>query len=119
MFVHLQFLQDLGAPHVSSFNYMLREGLQKAIANLNPVEFEIGSDVLKFQISQANIENPMVPAGTVLVKDPKIFPSECRQRAATYKGKLLVQIRWYLNGKEQQPFVKDLGEIPIMLRVSC
>lgn len=113
----LQLLQDLGAPHVSSFNYMLKEGLGKAIADLNAVEFEIGSDVLKFQVSYATIENPTVPPGTVLVKDPRIFPSECRQRAATYKGSLSVEVRWFLNGKEQQSFVKDLGEIPIMLRV--
>lgn len=118
MFFCLQLLQGLGAPHVSSFNYMLKEGLQKAIADLNPVEFEVGSDVLKFQVNYATIDNPMVPPGTVLVKDPKIFPTECRQRAATYKGKLSVEVRWFVNGKEQQSFIKDLGEVPIMLRVN-
>lgn len=96
---------------------MLSEGLENAIADLIPVEFEIGSDNLKFEIGSAAIENPSVPSGTVLVKDPKIYPSECRQRGATYKGRLSVGVKWFLNGKEQQPFVKDLGEIPIMIRV--
>lgn len=112
-----QLLQELGAPHISSFNYMLNEGLRKAVEDLNPVEFELGLDVLRFEITNANIDNPYVPSGTVLVKDQRIFPSECRQRAATYKGKLTVEVKWLLNGKEQQSFIKDLGEIPIMIKV--
>lgn len=96
---------------------MLGEGLQKAVADLLPVEFEIGSDILKCEIGYAAIENPSVPPGTVLVKDRRIFPKECRQRAATYKGRLSVEVKWSLNGKEQQSFIKDLGEIPIMIRV--
>lgn len=113
----LQLLQDLGAPHVSSFNYMLSEGLHKAIQDLNPVEFELGNDVLRFEVSYATIESPTVPPGTILVKDQRVFPSECRQKAATYKGRLSAEIRWFINGKEQQSFVKDLGEVPIMVKV--
>lgn len=96
---------------------MLREGLHKAIDDLIPVEFELGGDVLKFEISYAVIENPAVPPGTVMVKEQRIFPSECRQKAATYKGRLSVEVRWFLNGKEQQSFIRDMGEIPIMLKV--
>lgn len=96
---------------------MLREGLNKAIDDLIPVEFDLGADVLKFEISYAIIEKPAVPPGTVMVKTQNIFPAECRQKAATYKGRLSVEVRWFLNGKEQQSFVKDMGEIPIMVKV--
>ena len=37
-------LQKLGAPHVESFNYMLREGLQKAVADIMPMEFRLAND---------------------------------------------------------------------------
>lgn len=35
-----QILQELGTPHIDSFNYMIEEGLNLAISDLLPVEFD-------------------------------------------------------------------------------
>lgn len=113
-----QLLQELGAPHVASFDYMLAEGLAAAVDDLVPVEFLVNGDRLRLEMGHATIECPQVPTGTILVKERRIFPSECRQRAATYRGRLTVEVRWFVNGVEKQSFAKDLGEIPIMVKVS-
>lgn len=33
-------LQELGTPHIDSFNYMIDEGLNLAVTDLLPVEFD-------------------------------------------------------------------------------
>ncbi|CAH1963354.1 unnamed protein product [Acanthoscelides obtectus] len=109
-------LQILGEPHVKSFNYMLEEGLAAAVEDLNPVEFMLNERKVKLMISNYTIANPCLPFGTICVKDTNIYPSECRQRAATYKGKLFVDVDWYIDDVQQHSFQKDLGDIPIMLK---
>lgn len=103
---------------MSSFDFMVNVGLDKAVDNLIPVEFDLpNQDRICLSIEGVSIDRPCVPAGTVGVRDPRIFPTECRQRAATYKGRLVAHIGWKLNGNEQKSFSKDLGEIPIMVKV--
>lgn len=113
----LQLLQQIGHPHVSSFNYMVNKGLDQAISDLNPVEFMINNDKITLEIVEASLSCPLVPMGTVGVKSAKVFPSECRQRAATYKGRFIARVSWAINGVQQTGFEKDMGEIPIMIKV--
>jgi hypothetical protein len=50
-----QLLQSLGAPHVESFNYMLREGLDEAVNDILAVEFSLFNDdrfSIKFEVCQ-------------------------------------------------------------------
>lgn len=115
---YLQLLQTLGTPHIDSFNYFLEEGLATAINEIYPIQFSVGSgDKIKFWIESAQVREPLVPDGTLGVKNRKIFPTECRQRGYTYKGLLTVKMAWSVNGKSQPPIDKDLGEIPIMVKV--
>lgn len=93
-------------------------GLSDAIANMSPVEFAMpNSDRVTLQIEEAGISFPQLPMGSVGVKNHKILPTECRQRASTYKGKLSVKVSWSLNGNSKQFFMKDMGDIPIMVKV--
>lgn len=115
--IFIQTLQELGAPHVDSFNFLIETGLNKAVENLEPKQYAINDDKLKFIISEASLSSPTVPVGTVC-SNRAIFPKECRQRAGTYKGKLQIKIDWWLNEQSQEPIYKDLGDIPIMVKVS-
>lgn len=54
-FVFLQFLKTLGEPHVSSFNYMVQEGLQQSIDHLLPAEFKLGENVVKISLQVRHI----------------------------------------------------------------
>lgn len=113
----LQILQQLGEPHIRSFNYLVDKGLSQIIEDLIPVEFLLNDKRIKLQISNYTFVNPQVPLNTIGVRNTLIFPTECRQRAATYKGKLYVDVDWSIDGVPQQFLQKDLGDIPIMVKV--
>ncbi|XP_060523346.1 DNA-directed RNA polymerase I subunit RPA2 isoform X2 [Cylas formicarius] len=109
-------LTKLGQPHVASFNYMVNQGLDQAIKNLVPVEFMVDDKKIKLIITGCSLSNPQVPFGTIGVKNGLIYPTECRQRNSTYAGKFIIDVEWYLDDRPQQPFQKELGNIPIMLK---
>lgn len=97
---------------------MLDQGLDEIVGDMYPVFCKLPSDeVIEFKIEDATIGIPGVPHGTIGVKNPVIYPSECRQRASTYKARMIITIGWSIDGLKQQSFEKDMGEIPIMLRV--
>ena len=47
----------------------------------------------------------------------KIFPAECRQRAATYKAKMSVTLCWRIDGQSAGSMDKVVGHVPIMVKV--
>lgn len=60
---------------------------------------------------------PTVPETNVYSKSVKIFPSECRQRATTYKAKLSVTVRWNVDGQPAGSVCRVVGQVPIMVKV--
>ncbi|CAH1407605.1 unnamed protein product [Nezara viridula] len=111
-----EFLQTLGTPHIDSFNYMLEKGLRMMSETLEPVEFVYqGANVL-FKISRVSLLPSTVPANVIGVKNNLVWPTECRQRAVSYCGRLLIQFHWEVGGIEQTPIEKDLGALPIMIK---
>ncbi|KAL1488883.1 hypothetical protein ABEB36_014676 [Hypothenemus hampei] len=111
-----ELLKNFGDPHVTSFNYMVDHGLEKAIENLSPMEILVDERRVKVVITGFSLGNPQVPYGTIGVKNNLIYPTECRQGHSTYSGKFLIEVEWYVDDQLQQPFTKDLGNIPIMLK---
>ncbi|KAF7997189.1 hypothetical protein HCN44_005466 [Aphidius gifuensis] len=115
-------LQALGEPHVNSFNYMLDNGLDDAIKDILPVHLKLkNGDKIKLWIADGTIDKPRVlpvSNGTksMMPKNTKYYPSECRQRASTYKGKFTIKVGWSIDDQEQEFIEKDLGEIPIMVK---
>ena len=49
-------------------------------------------------------------------RNREIYPAECRERHATYRGKLRARVEYRLNEEQWQETVRDLGQLPIMLR---
>lgn len=112
-----EMLQKLGKPHVESFNYILREGLQKAIDDLVPMEFLLSNNNrVSLRILNGRICAPEIVSGPYILKSSKVFPNECRERAATYKGQLTIELSWEINGVQQGKIEKDLGRIPIVVK---
>lgn len=107
----------MGAPHVESFNYMLREGLNDCVKNMRPIQFELpNSDRVSLEISNICIQTPLIPHTVVGARERKIYPTECRQRASTYNGMVVVRLKWSINNLEMPSIDNELGEIPIMLK---
>lgn len=97
---------------------MVDTGLNDAIEDIVPVEFELpNKDKVRLCIEEGSISCPLVPQGSVGMKNHNVFPTECRQRAGTYKGRFTVKVSWSVNGGPQNFFIKDMGEIPIMVKV--
>lgn len=97
---------------------MLDKGLDEAVADLYAVSLKLPSDEqITLKIEDASIGLPTIPVGTIGVKNTHVFPSECRQRAYTYKARMVINVAWSINGRPQPSFEKDVGEVPIMLRV--
>lgn len=98
---------------------MTGKGLEDAVSDLLPIHFELPSkSKVSLRIADALLDCPKVPMDVMGVKTHKIFPRECKQRKATYKGRLTAIVAWSIDGIEQIPFTKELGEIPIMKMVT-
>ena len=97
---------------------MLDNGLQEVTRNIIPAYLSLANgDKIVFWIEDILVGNPSIPNGLFGVKNHKVYPSECRQRAITYKGKLMIKVGFSINGKKQDFVEKQLGEIPIMIKV--
>lgn len=107
----------MGAPHIESFNYMVDEGLADCVKNLQPVEFELPSkDRVMLRIENFTVSNPVVPQTVTDARTRRIYPMECRQRNATYRGQCNLRLAWSVNGLPKPSIDKDVGEVPIMLQ---
>lgn len=127
-------LKEAIEPHVGSFN-ALTEGpdgglLSQAIEDIGEkVIFDgnLGTDEninsnylgnkLSISIEQVSISKPMSNEGVSSAVERKFFPSEARQRLTSYKGKLMLKLKWNVNnGEEVFTEVRDCGGLPIMLQ---
>ncbi|XP_064598141.1 LOW QUALITY PROTEIN: DNA-directed RNA polymerase I subunit RPA2-like [Liolophura sinensis] len=110
-------LQELTKPHTDSFNYMLREGLTKAVQNIEPVEFVLpNDDKIALFIRDATVFSPAVVQTNIHATSLKVYPAECRERGVTYKGRLLVNLVWQVNGQVMGNTERVIGEVPIMVK---
>jgi len=98
---------------------MLEGGLRQTIKNSTPIYLTLpNGDKVVIRIDDVFIEHPVVPPNIMSIKDRKIYPTQCRQSGNTYKGNLTIRLGWSINDIEQESFEKNLGEIPIMVKVS-
>ena len=87
-----ELLQSLGKPHVESFNFMLDQGLNLAVADLEAVEFAVPEtgQRIGLRVTDATLAPPTVVDGAVGIKEPRVFPTEARQRGTSYKGRFTI-----------------------------
>lgn len=112
-------LQDLLKPHVDSFNFVLKEGVNLAIQGISPVQFSLANgEHLQIGFKDAAIGVPILSKGNIYARDYKVYPSECRQSGKTYRAPLTVRLYWNSNSGENGTYERVLGEIPIMVKSS-
>lgn len=96
---------------------MLQDGLKAAIDDLIPAEFVVPSgERVKITIDDAAFSKPSVPIDAVGVKTQTVWPTECRQRAATYKGDFKIRLTLHINGRSVS-IDRSMGNLPIMIKV--
>jgi DNA-directed RNA polymerase I subunit RPA2 len=135
-------LVDALHPHLDSFNALLdnRDLLGAAIEDIGTkvfldgerpassskaegsdgrAEAPKGRNRLYVRIQKLILEKSVLPVtNKVSIKTREIYPAECRERHATYRGKLRALIKYKVNDEEWQNEVRELGQLPIMLRTN-
>lgn len=123
-------LQEAVQPHIGSFN-SLTEGPDGGL--LNQAVKDIGEKVifdgktaddgylgnkLSLSVEQVSITKPMSNDGVTSAVERKIYPAEARQRLSSYRGKLMLKLKWSVNDGRDDTIteVRDCGGLPIMLQ---
>jgi DNA-directed RNA polymerase I subunit RPA2 len=118
-------------PHINSFNAIFAKGgqLEQGIKDIGTKIFLDGDPYaqpeqagkrnrLSVRIQDVFLDRSVLPpSNKVALKNRNIFPAECRERHATYRGKLRARLEYRINNGDWQEEVCDLGTVPIMLRV--
>lgn len=126
-------------PHVESFNALLDSSklLEAALKDIGTKTFLDGEQETPQQkaqrqqdgqlprkrnsfgarIREVYLEKAALPATNKFsTKNRDIFPAECRERHASYRGKLRARLEYRLNGGEWRESIREMGQLPIMLR---
>ena len=135
-------LVDALHPHVDSFNALFdhRDLLGSALVDIGTKVFldrqtgslprrEDGSEDISqarprrnrflVRITKVILEKSVLPATNKLsTMNRDIFPAECRERYATYRGKLRAQLEYKLNDGAWQKEIQPLGQLPIMVKTN-
>ncbi|KAL9101775.1 MAG: hypothetical protein Q9163_002994 [Psora crenata] len=74
---------------------------------------------LSLRVREIFLEKPVLPPTNKFnTRNREIFPAECRERHATYRGKLRCRLEYRVNNGEWNASVRELGQLPIMLRTN-
>ncbi|KAF2147152.1 uncharacterized protein K452DRAFT_314369 [Aplosporella prunicola CBS 121167] len=120
-------------PHVHSFNAILEKGgiLEQGLKdigtktfldgdpNKKPEERTTPRNRLQVRVREVFLDKAVLPPSNKFsVSNRNILPSECRERHVSYRGKLRARLEYRVNGGEWQESVRELGQVPIMLRTN-
>ncbi|KOS19629.1 DNA-directed RNA polymerase I subunit RPA2 [Escovopsis weberi] len=116
-------------PHIESFNAIFRKDgkpglLDHGIADIGTRVFLDGDDradpktrnQLRIRIKDVALQKAQVPPSNKNALNREIYPAECRERHATYRGKLSATFEYSINGGDATEFVRELGQVPIMIK---
>ena len=109
-------LKDIGA---KSFLDGEPETPQRRAQRLEDAKPHEKRNRFSVRIRELFLEKPVLPpTNKFSTKNRDIYPAECRERHATYRGKLRVRVEYKLNGSEWHDTIRDMGQIPIMLKTN-
>lgn len=122
-------LQNAVNPHIESFNALFRDDgrpglIDHAIADIGTRLYFDGDartplaqrNRLTVRYKSVNLQKSYVPVTNKLAQTREIFPAECRERHATYRGKLSATFEFQVNDEEPREFVREIGQMPIMIK---
>ena len=118
-------LKEAIAPHVDSFNCMTEQENDPSKGLLNLSLKDIGTKViyandnkLTLSIEQVSINKPMQSHSSDAHSASEIiFPAEARQKLGSYKGNLMLKLKWDVNDSEDTfTEVRQCGGLPVMLQ---
>lgn len=117
-------LQAAVDPHIDSFNQLFPDDGRKGLIDHGLAE--IGTKTyldpeknrLTVRCKNVMLQKSQLPTNNKFAKNRMILPSECRERHVTYRGNLMATFEYTINGGDPVEFVRSLGQLPIMVKVS-
>lgn len=127
-------LADALQPHIESFNALFEHKLvDAAIKDIGTRTYLDGDsdstphrkeghsrrqrNRLNIKIRNVYLDKAALPPmNKVSTRNRKIYPAECRERHATYRGKLRARVAYRVNQGDWVEADRELGYIPIMLK---
>ncbi|KAF1985390.1 beta and beta-prime subunits of DNA dependent RNA-polymerase [Aulographum hederae CBS 113979] len=121
-------LQAALEPHINSFNALFEKNglLEEGIKDIGIKTFldgdltsSVGGHRNKVSVRIGNVflDKSTLPAtNKIATKSRAILPSECRERHATYRGKMRVRLEYRVNEEEWKESIREFGSLPIMLK---
>ena len=110
-------------PHIESFNALFPEDGRKGLIDHGLAEIgtktylDAQKNRLTLRCKNMMLQKSQVPPNNKFAKNREIFPSECRERHVTYRGKLMATFEYQVNSGEPVEFVRELGQLPLMVKV--
>jgi DNA-directed RNA polymerase I subunit RPA2 len=116
------------APHVDSFNALFEENglIAQGLLDIGTKTYLDGDEraghtaknKLTVRIKEVFVEKSMLPASNKFsTRNREILPAECRERHVTYRGKMSARFEYTINNGDPREFVRDIGQLPLMLKV--
>lgn len=128
-------------PHIDSFNAIFEDSniLEEALRDIGTKTFLDGlaetndqkkarlaagvrppkRNRLSLRVKEVFLDKPSIPVTNKFsTKNREIYPSECRERHATYRGKLRARLQYRVNNGDWVESVRELGQVPIMVRTN-
>ncbi|KAI9732821.1 MAG: DNA-directed RNA polymerase I subunit RPA2 [Cirrosporium novae-zelandiae] len=132
-------LQEVVRPHIDSFNAIFEDnGLMKAaLEDIGTKTFIDGIpetpkqrserildrmpkpklNRLSVKIQEIFLEKSVLPEANKHSRgNREILPAECRERNASYRGRLRVRLCYRVNNEDWKESLRDLGFLPILLK---
>lgn len=123
-------LQAAISPHIESFNALFEpDGLiAQGLKDIGTKTYLDGDDKddpktrnsLDIRIKEVRLDKASRHASDKFAKgNRETYPAECRERHCTYKGRLTATLEYRINGGDPQEFTRDIGMLPLMVKVRC
>lgn len=117
-------------PHINSYNAVFEKDglLAQALKDIGTKTFLDGDDrqgpagknKLHVRVKEVFVEKSQLPATNKhSTRNREIYPAECRERHVTYRGKMSARLEYRINNGDPVEFIRDLGNMPLMLKVCC
>ncbi|XP_061634769.1 DNA-directed RNA polymerase I subunit RPA2 [Phyllopteryx taeniolatus] len=110
-----QAVQDLVKAHIDSFDQAVSEGLSRVVQAIPPLEFSVKGERISLAFVEAAVYPPTVSKGNVC-REMRVFPAECRARRCTYRGKMVADVSWAVDGVPKGIIKQSLGQLPVMVK---
>jgi DNA-directed RNA polymerase I subunit RPA2 len=108
-------LQDIGTKSFLDYDFETEEQRSERVAAKRPPRPQ---NRLSVRMTEIFLDKAVLPPNNKFsTKNRNILPSECRERHATYRGRLRARLQWRVNNEEWAETVRDLGALPIMVKV--